>query len=129
MANTITALGTRAIKALGRGKVTKTKVAIDTVDTDVTVIAATADKQTAIVGGSSSKASSATTVTFKSGSNVIGVIVIASGTALSEGIMNRIVSGLVTNTNEALVVQSDVAIDLYLDTVQGGVLESGLPAV
>lgn len=126
MANAVTSLGNRTIKCLGRGAVAKKKVVIDTTGSDVEVMAAVADEAHNLVGGSSSKASAATTLTFTDGTDVIGSILIASGACLALNIEDKVHSGIMGRKNKALKVQSDVAITLYLDFVTAPIVEIGM---
>lgn len=115
MANSSTAQDSRAVKTLGRGKVTPYKIVIDTTATDLTVLAAQTDKMIAVVGASSKKTSAATELIFKSGSDEIGYKVIANGEGWDAPIKpGEIVNGLVTKAGEALKVQSDVALTFVL---------------
>lgn len=122
MANTATALSDIPVACLGRGKVKRVKVAIDTINTDVDIIAAHASKMTAIVGGSSAKASAATTIIFKAGGAEVGRMTIASGATLNESIKSAIMNAIASAKNEAISIQTDVTITLYFAYVQGPTL-------
>ena len=117
MANTATQFGNAPIRAFGRGNIEKTVVVIDTTGADVTILAANAENSHFLVGGSSSKTTAVTNLIFKAGGTTIGSITIPDASSLAEAIDGFIKSSIWTKKNQALTVQSDVAITLYLDTV------------
>jgi len=122
MANTATALPDLPIACLGRGQVQRVVAAIDNTGADLTIIAADANKMTALVGGSSSKTSAATTLIFKAGGVEVGRLTIANGATMNEAIKDAILNAIAGAKNQAITVQSDVAVTLYLAYVQGSTL-------
>lgn len=132
-------LGAAAIACCGRGNVIRKSVTIagGDVNTDSTILApypastpnAANAKSLALVGSSSTVAGSAGTLTFSSidaagNKTVVGVVPIASGAAFLNSIRNQIVNAIISKPGESLVVQSSIAITLYLAFVQADRIET-----
>lgn len=105
-ANTVTDVGDIDVRIGGVSPAHVKKVAIDTVDTDVTVYDPPSTKMACIVGLSASEGT-ATNLTIKSGSTTAIVFELAA----NQGIYSKITSGVdyCTAAGEDLIIQSSAA--------------------
>lgn len=128
-------LGNATVAVCGRGSIKRKSVTIGggDVNTDsASIVDLVAGQSVALVGSSSSVVGSAAVLTWGSKDSagtvtVIGKTGVANGTSFVNALKSQIAANIVSRPGETLVVQSDVAITLYLSLIQADRIDNLYP--